>query len=315
MDTSGEAGPAAAIVRALGTAPIARTAAWVTRRRLRILAYHDVPDAAAFEAQVAELARGWRPVTGTDVAEAISGGRPLPDRAVWLTFDDGLPSVVDAGLPVLEAHGVPATWFVCPGVIDSGQPHWWQVIEARPDASVDVGGRSLSGRPLVRALKEVDDAERRLALAEVAGRAPTGPVPAILTRDRLDRWVASGREVGNHTWDHPILERCSEAEQTDQLVRAHEWLSAALPEPPRLFAYPNGDHTPHAADDLARLGYRATPLFDHHLVGRTPDRFALSRLRIDSDVALPRFRAILSGAHSGAFGATARVREIRPRAA
>jgi len=50
-----------------------------------------------------------------------------------------------------------------------------------------------------------------------------------------------------------------------------------------------------------RLGYRLALVCDHRLCSSHPDPWRLSRLRVDAEASLPRFRAILSGAHSGVF--------------
>lgn len=294
------------LTRALAWGPVRRSSTPATRRRLRILAYHDVSDPRTFGAHVEELARHWHPVSGDDVVSALDGGARLPERAVWITFDDGRPGVVDAGLDVLERWAVPATMYVCPGVIESRQPYWWQQVEARPHLTVEVGGRTRAARDLVGALKQVDDDRRRMVVAELAVEPPTRPLPAQLDRPQLRRWVASGREVGNHTWDHPLLDRCRPEQQEEQIDRAHQWLAAELGRAPTTFAYPNGDRTDAAAAHLARRGYRSAPVFDHRLVARRPDPLALSRLRIDADAPPARLNAILSGAHSGLYGVARR---------
>ena len=79
----------------------AATAATLSRGRLRILAYHDVSDASRFAAQLDLLADGYRTVTGPVVANWLEGRGSLPDRPVWITFDDGDPTVLDVAAPML----------------------------------------------------------------------------------------------------------------------------------------------------------------------------------------------------------------------
>lgn len=294
--------PGGSVDRLLGSGPAAAVASRLTSDRFRTLAFHDIGDAGGFADQVAYLAEAWHPVSGAEVAAAVDGGEPLPPRAVWITFDDGRPDVVEDGLPILAARDVPATIFVCPSVIDSGAPFWWQAIEARPEVTVEVDGRPLSGRPLVRALKRVSDVERRACMEEVLQAPESAPAPGQMDRALLERWVDSGREVGNHTWDHPILDRCTPQEQIGQVTRAHRWLTDFLGSPPDLFAYPNGDRTEVVASELFRLRYRTAPLFDHRLSRTDQPPFALSRVRIDAGAPMARTRAIVSGGHPVVFG-------------
>ena len=44
---------------------------------------------------------------------------------------------------------------------------------------------------------------------------------------QLRAWVAAGYELGDHTWDHPCLDRADEREQHRQIMDAHTWLLKA----------------------------------------------------------------------------------------
>lgn len=285
--------------RVLGTKVI--SAAWRRLRSgLRIVGYHEIRDIDAFEHQVRYLVDEYRPVSGADVVAAYRDGQSLPDRAVWVTFDDGRTDVVDEGLPVLERHGVPATLFVCPGLVMEQAPLWTHQVRASSSAA-EVDGRALSGNALAAALKKVPDSERR----RVVSTLDPGPVDEGFESvgvDGLRKWIASGQELGNHTWDHPCLDQCTPEEQKVQIDRAHEWLTDLTGTEPTLFAYPNGDWTRDAAAHLAQRGYGVAPLFDHGIATASQDPYALSRLRLDAYAPLRRARAVLSGAHSTLFG-------------
>ena len=57
------------------------------------------------------------------VTEAGRSGRPLPGRAVAVTFDDGYASVASEAWPLLAARGIPASLFVIGGRL--GQDNRW----------------------------------------------------------------------------------------------------------------------------------------------------------------------------------------------
>ncbi|WP_391647940.1 polysaccharide deacetylase family protein [Streptomyces violarus] len=133
--------------------------------RVPILMYHavaaDPNDATralsvtpeAFAEQMAVLAdRGLTPVTTAGLAAGWRSGRPLPERPVLITFDDGYEGVHRHALPVLAKHGFPATLFVSTGWIqgpyDTGggldtMLDWDQVRELAA-AGVEIGGHSHS---------------------------------------------------------------------------------------------------------------------------------------------------------------------------
>jgi peptidoglycan/xylan/chitin deacetylase (PgdA/CDA1 family) len=302
--------PADLFIRALGSRPVERTATAVLGGRLRVLAYHDVVDEAAFEAQVRHLVDHYRPVDAAAVVAAVSGSASLPPRAVWVTFDDGFAGVVERGLPVLERLGITATLFVCPWSIDAGgRPLWAE----RAAAALARGWRppGTEGQDAVaalRALKRWPDTRRRETMAAAPEAADTAP---MVDERLLARWVDAGQHVGNHTWDHPCLDTCDPPEQRRQIAEARAWLDARFPGQPAVFAYPNGDWTSTAAAAAADVGEQIGALFDHRLADPSGDCLRLSRLRVDADAPLDRFRAIVSGAHSAAFGLVRRRREPR----
>lgn len=291
---------ATAMTSLLGTGPVA--ALWRrVRPGLRILAFHDVPDSAGFGTQLDQIRRHHTFVSGEQVAAARRGA-DLPPNGVWITFDDGDATVFRNAQPVLAERGIPATAYVCPGLLDPPIPPWWdQVAEAgsRGRGAV-INGIHVEGSNLVQALKTIPDADRRQVLTELEPIPEPRTAPA--TVEEVDAWVAAGFEVGNHTWDHPCLDRCSPEEQRDQIIRAHDWLTERFGEAPTTFAYPNGDRTDHAFDVLHDLGYDTVLLFDHGLARPTAVSPELSRLRIDAGVDARRSRAILSGAHSDVMG-------------
>ncbi len=287
----------------LGSSVVAGVAGATTRGALRVLAYHGVPDREPFGAQMAHLAEAYRPVTGADVAAAWSGEARLPDRAVWVTFDDGRPDVVSNALPELQRWGIRATLFVVAGVVDTIEPFWWEVVEQAAAMGV-VTDPSTLGR-----LKLAADDHRRDEVSTIssalAARGGAPGKPQLTTND-LHQWISAGMEVGNHSWDHPCLNRCSPDVAAEQIRRAHDSLGALAGERIRMFAYPNGNFSKPVDDELRRLDYAVGLLFDHRLAKVTGNPLAMSRLRIDSQAELVRFKAIVSGAHPALFAAQRR---------
>jgi peptidoglycan/xylan/chitin deacetylase (PgdA/CDA1 family) len=116
--------------------------------RLPILMYHYVepwpsdPDQLRqgltvrtedFAAQMAYLHdHGYVTVSLYDLADAMALGKPLPEKAVVLTFDDGYRSLMDQVLPVLQPYGYTGTVFVITQFMDDDMPAYltWPQAEA-----------------------------------------------------------------------------------------------------------------------------------------------------------------------------------------
>jgi peptidoglycan/xylan/chitin deacetylase (PgdA/CDA1 family) len=64
-----------------------------------------------FRRQVEHLRENYQLVGADDIVAALRGGDALPDRAAWLTFDDGFADHYDYVFPVLDELGVPGAFF------------------------------------------------------------------------------------------------------------------------------------------------------------------------------------------------------------
>jgi poly-beta-1,6-N-acetyl-D-glucosamine N-deacetylase len=148
--------------------PAARTAA-ATGEELTILSYHEVAERGAalvplyavtptdFVRQLDWLRNhGYHFVGVDDVLAARQGKRPLPDKAVLVTFDDGYQSVYDHAWPVLKLFHIPAVinvvgaWLEEKGTIDfdgkklprSVLLSWPEIEEMVHSGLVEIGSHS-----------------------------------------------------------------------------------------------------------------------------------------------------------------------------
>ena len=118
-------------------------------------------DRATFAAQLDDLsARGFRFVGPDDLLGLMNGRRPVPAKAVLITFDDCYAELADVARSILEPRGVRAIAFAVSGMA-SGTNEWDQAIGARTlrlldarglqelhEHGVEVGCHSRSHRPM-----------------------------------------------------------------------------------------------------------------------------------------------------------------------
>jgi len=132
--------------------------------RIPILLYHSVGDdttgplgpytcsPAAFRDQMAWIAEhGYSTMTVQELVETRVGARPMPDRPLLITFDDGLADFTRNALPAIRANGHTATMFVTTSA--TGTDGARRALGGRlaltrrevadlPAAGVEVGGHS-----------------------------------------------------------------------------------------------------------------------------------------------------------------------------
>jgi peptidoglycan/xylan/chitin deacetylase (PgdA/CDA1 family) len=137
----------------------------------------DLPT-ALFDEQMAFLAERCRVLSLTDAAELLEGGEaPTDDRPrVVVTFDDGTADFVDEALPVLERHGVPATYYLATEFIDrqllfpdGGVALTWDAAkEMVASGLVDIGSHTHTHALLdrVQPTEAVHELDRSIAVIE-----------------------------------------------------------------------------------------------------------------------------------------------------
>ncbi len=258
------------------------------RARLSILIYHRVlahrDDLDTWDVTADEFAAQMAAVAGTftvlPLGEAVErlGRGALPPRALCITFDDGYRDNIEVALPILQRHGLVATFFVATGYLDGGRMWNDTVVEAlrvMPGPSLDLrewGLPDLSLRTVVdrRAaiqkvlptLKHLAREERAARVEQLAARAALASVAGPMMSDAQIRALrAAGMEVGAHSVTHPILARIPDADAKREIVESVLRLAEILGEPTRLFAYPNGkpgqDYGPQHVRMVREAGYRA----------------------------------------------------------
>ena len=161
----------------------------------RILMYHGVARQGAGElaAQLRYLATHFKVVSLETMLDRImNGSYPLADEIV-LTFDDGLRNNLTVVYPVLRELQLPATMFVCPALVESGEWLWNHEMRCR-----------------LQSLAAPDLAELRMKRQELnALRSPLERCGAIVSR-----WVDATSAHG-----HP---QARELGRWDQVYQAHQ---------------------------------------------------------------------------------------------
>lgn len=180
--------------------------------RARPAAYkHFYVLAREFAWQMRALQRaGYTAVTFAQLADALSGTRPLPPRPVVLTFDDGYLNLKAHVHPLLRALGFPYTVFLVAGKVGAANDWvaaegfeptpllgWRDVLEMQTDGGVSFQAHTFSHPRLTRLPAE--DVRRELedskAVLEQTLQAPTD-VLCYPYGDVDDRVAQQAREAG-----------------------------------------------------------------------------------------------------------------------
>lgn len=279
--------------------------------RLSVLIFHRVLpqpdplfpgeiDAAEFDA-ICRWVKGWFNVLALDDAARRLREGSLPERALAVTFDDGYADNHDVALPILQRHGLPATFFIATGFLDGGRMWNDTVIESarrtalprldlRGICGIDLGIHPIKSPASRRAvidrviagIKYMETIERQAVVDAIAVRAEALlPDDLMLTSVQVQQMRRAGMQIGAHTVSHPILARLDREAARHEIETSKQKLEALLDERVGLLAYPNGkpdeDYT-HQAVCLAReLGFEAAVSTAWGAADRSSDLFELPR--------------------------------------
>lgn len=235
--------------------------------RLSILIYHrvlpkpdplwpDAIDVATFDAQLAALSQCFTVIPLHEALSRLQAGT-LPARAACITFDDGYADNLHQALPILQRHGLHATFFIASDYLDGGRMFNDTVIETLRQAApgcydlTDMGlsRYELNGVPSrLAAIGEILSRVKYLGrlrereVTKLIDRFRVGHLPRnlMLTSEQLRAMHRVGMEIGGHTASHPMLAQLAEAEAEAEIQRGRARLEQLLNAEVRLFAYPNG---------------------------------------------------------------------------
>lgn len=269
-------------------------------RGARVVMFHGTPQtrAAQFERQLRYLRRQFKIVPLSELVQRLKSAPQTLDGLVAVTFDDGIRNNVTVAYPILRRLRIPATFFVCPGLIEGRR--WLWNCEARQRLRYAGEGvrRELAGHYgidagtecIVEWMKTLDTARRQRAEAQIRAATP-GYAPSARERHELDLagWSdlrsldPAQIEIGSHTLHHPIL-TCMAAEAVQRELReSRRVLEERLQRPVETLAYPNGNTSPQVRD-IARQHYGAAFAGGETFIEKTAALDAIPRFSAAPDV-------------------------------
>lgn len=254
--------------------------------QLTVLSYHEIADKAdaltpAYAVTPTNFLRqmdwlrnhGYRFVSVDDLLASRAGKRPLPDKAVLVTFDDAYQSVYVHAWPVLQMFRIPAVVSVVGSWLDQKE-------------FVDVDGKQTPRAKMIswEALREMT----RSGLVEVGSHSwdlhrgilanPQGNLePATNSR----RWIPAEKRHEDEVAYRARIEA--------DLARSVAEIKKRTGRAPRVITWPYGRYNATAVSIAERLGFQVgLTLLDGANRPDTP-LLALRRLIVEGDFTLPAF--------------------------
>lgn len=251
---------------------------YLNRNKLLVVMYHGVCrkdynppiwtqlPSEKFEAQIAFLNSKYNLVSLSQLMEAISEDKTLPERAALITFDDGLRNNYSVAFPILKKYKAPAAIFVTVDYIDTDNILWFDELlfliekgfkEGIVKSEKDFFGELLPGIDseadlwtiycnAVEKFKRIPLKAREENMNKLRDKISfhTGGLLedfGILSAEQMLEMDASGLiEFGAHTANHRILTNMDEQEWEVELKESKAKLEKIIKKKVHTFCFPNG---------------------------------------------------------------------------
>ena len=276
--------------------------------RLSILIYHRVlsqpdplspgeNDTITFDQQISWLTACFRIVPLYEAVQKLRQDKLLP-RTACITFDDGYADNAKNALPILQKHGITATFFISTGFLDGGRMWNDSIIELVRQATgpilnlskLDLGQfeintiqqREQAINTLINKLKYLPLKLRQLKVEEICTHIPSIlPNDLMMTSEQVRTLHNAGMEIGGHTVNHPILGRMEDSMAREEIANSKEILENIIRSPIKAFAYPNGkpgqDYFSNHVRMVKNLGFESAVSTSHGAANISTDLYQLPR--------------------------------------
>ncbi|MCB0668090.1 MAG: polysaccharide deacetylase family protein, partial [Saprospiraceae bacterium] len=239
---------------------------WIQRNKVTILMLHDI-DPESARKSFAYLKSRYNFYSLKAYSDALRSGKgdTIPEKALIVTFDDGHKGNFKL-LPLLKQYNIPATIFLCAGVVDTNRHYWFKHDYAQK---------------LPNGIKHLKNSER-LSLLEKYGYSSVQEYP--VRHAMRSNEIKAMQEVVDfqaHTVFHPCLPTCSEKEEIAEIRESKHMLEEKFDLDVYAIAYPNGDYSDRTVEISRSSGYQCGVTVDYGYNTLASDPFRLKRLSIN----------------------------------
>lgn len=255
-----------------------------------------------FEAQVQYLASTANIITLKEYLDHIEERKPILNKSVVVTFDDGYKDNLTIALPILQKYGVPATFFIATGYIGTGKVKWEDelscVIRRSKKESISISlptgnfpfdissdkAKFQAIDYLVKVLSTFSQADRHQVLDQVKGQSDVkcdGQTGVMMSWDDVRQLANTpGFSIGSHTITHQRLTRISPDDVAFEITSSKVNLENEIGAPVALFAYPNGEFNQDVISAVQRAGYSCAVTIEYGKNDIKSDPYRLKRVLV-----------------------------------
>ncbi|MCD4807512.1 MAG: polysaccharide deacetylase family protein [Methanococcoides sp.] len=238
----------------------------IQRKKVTIVNFHDIsPDRADRHLRV--LSSKYKIIPLQDYVRAKEAGTvdELPPKSLIITMDDGHKRNYELK-PLLERYDIPATIFLCSGIVGTNRHFWWS-HKTGNDYSREY-------------LKKIPNKER-LEILRGFGFEQTKEFDdrQALSKNDIEDMKAMV-DFQSHTVFHPVLPNCTTSEAYKEISQSKKDLEEKYGLQIYALSYPNGDYSDRDISIAKKEGYTCGITVDVGFNSQDTDIFKLKRFSI-----------------------------------
>ena len=284
--------------------------ACLVKSQVAILMYHRVVPqrdiwflpysitVSGFENQLIYLIKQYTLLSLDELVDHISERRPLPKKAVVITFDDGYKDNYTYAYPILKKYGVPATVFLITGHIGNEELFWWDkithVLQHTMCDALELdeigfyplktnGERLRAASTLVKKLNGLPEPKKNALIERIVDMSAVN-IPAGLGKEMILSWDEvremnhGGIAVGAHSLTHPILTNLPPEQAKREIIDSKKIIEEMVNQPVTAFSYPGGRFSNDTTSLLKEGGFRCALTSVPRMTNPESNPYELGRL-------------------------------------
>ncbi|MCU0644499.1 MAG: polysaccharide deacetylase family protein [bacterium] len=235
------------------------------------LCFHDV-EKHLFEKAMRWLKKNNYTFISTDqLIDIMRKKSSAPDKAVWITFDDGWKRNMENVIPVITKYNIPVIFFISTEPIENGGVFWWTYLSKY--------GKFLPHQyNRLRKISAMKDSERQKLISELENRfSKMMDRETMTTEDVVAISKLPQVMIGCHTAHHVIMPRCTEDELDFELTISRQKLENWTGKKVSFFAYPDGEFGLREKEFVQKYGFELAASVENRFINGKEDLFAIPR--------------------------------------
>jgi peptidoglycan/xylan/chitin deacetylase (PgdA/CDA1 family) len=201
----------------------------------------------------------------------LKGIGTIPDRAVWITFDDGWKENIDNIIPVMVEHNIPVTFFISTDPVENGGVFWWSYV-------TKYGKKYLKTGNTIKKMRQIRESQRGELIKQLADRFSTRMIREAMTIDDVKQIARLPQVVlGCHTVHHVMMPQCTDEELDYEIRSSKEKLESWIGRQVNYFAYPEGNYDLRVKEAVKKHGFDLAVTTDNRCISDKDDLLSLPR--------------------------------------